>query len=85
MDFLSQRMDKKLSVFCVILDRSHVLIPLNIEKDLSDVYDGDTIPNQHTFFSWQWLNTMTASSKLMGSHSKTVGSSWNSEVGQSAS
>ena len=37
MDFLSQRMDKKLSVFCVILDRSHVLIPLNIEKDLSDV------------------------------------------------
>ena len=37
MDFLSQRMDKKLSVFSVIVDRSHVLIPLNIEKDLSDV------------------------------------------------
>ena len=30
-------MDKELSLFCAILDRSHVLILLNIVKDLSGV------------------------------------------------
>lgn len=30
-------MDKELSLFCAILDRNHVLILLNIEKDLSGV------------------------------------------------
>ena len=30
-------MDKEFNLFCVILDQSHVLILLNIEKDLSGV------------------------------------------------
>ena len=30
-------MDKELRVFCVILDRSHVVILLSIEEDLSGV------------------------------------------------
>ena len=56
-------MAKELSLFCAILDRSQVLILVSIERDISGVaevvpavnssFDGNAIPDQHAFFSWQ--------------------------------
>ena len=88
-------MGKELSLFCVILDRSHVLI-LNMEKDLSGVAEiapavniilmtVTRFPTNMRFYRDNDFNTLTTYSKLMGSHSKIVGSSWSSDVSESAS
>ena len=92
-------MDKELSLFCAILDHSHVVILLNIEKDLSGVVEVapavKIILMTVTLFPTNMINyprprdndcnSLTSSSKLMDSHSKIVGRSWNSEVSESAS
>ena len=79
-------MDKELSLFCAILDRRHVLILLNIEKDLSGVAKvAPTVkiilmtvtqfPTNMHFSLDNDFNTLTTSSKLMDSHSKIIGNS----------
>ena len=79
-------MHKKLSLFSTVTDRSHVLILLNIEKGLSGVANvarvGKIILMKVTQFPIYMcfsrdndFNTSATSFKLMGSHSKNVGSS----------
>ena len=79
-------MDKELSLFCVTLDLSHVLILLNIEKDLSGIAEVapavkiilmtvTQFPTNMRFSHGHDFNILTTSSKLVGSRSKIVGSS----------
>ena len=86
MDLFLERIDKKFNLFCVILDCSHVLILLNIKKDHSRVAEVATAFKIILMTATKFLtnmrfsrdndcNTLNSSSKLMGSHSKTVGSS----------
>ena len=76
-------MDKELSLFCAILDRSHVLILLKIEKYLSGVADVAPavkvilmtvmrFPTYIRFSRDNYFNTLTT---LTLSHSKNVRSS----------
>ena len=76
-------MDKELSFFCDILDRSHVLILLNIEKYLSGVVEVapavkillmtvTQFPTNMPFSCDNDFNTFTTSSRLMGSHSRLL-------------
>ena len=76
-------MDKELSFFCDILDRSHVLILLNIEKYLSGVVEVapavkillmtvTQFPTNMPFSRDNDFNTFTTSSRLMGSHSRLL-------------
>ena len=77
-------MDQELSLFCEILDRSHALILLNIEKHLSGVVEVAPavmiLLMMVTHFSTNMpfsrdndFNTLTTSSRLLDSHSKIVG------------
>ena len=82
-------MDRELSPSCAILDHNHVLILLNIEKDLSGVAEAapavmiilmtvTQFPTNvkitlNNFSRENNFNTLTSSSKLMDSHSKIVG------------
>ena len=77
-------MDRELSPSCAILDHNHVLILLNIEKDLSGVAEAapavmiilmtvTQFPTNVHFSRENDFNTLTSSSKLMDSHSKIVG------------
>ena len=79
-------MHKKLSLFCTVTDRSHVLILLNIEKGLSGAANVAPVvkiilmkltqfPTYMCFSRDNDFNTSATSSKLIGSHSKNVGSS----------
>ena len=76
-------MDKELSLFCDILDRSHVLILLNIDKYLSGVVEVapavkillmtvTQFPTNMPFSCDNDFNTFTTSSRLMGSHSRLL-------------
>ena len=90
---LSYMIDKELSLFCDILERSHVFILLNIEKDLSGV--AEVAPFVKIIFMMVttfWISlpfsgandfiTLTTSSRFIGGHSssKIVGSSWSSAI-----
>ena len=88
-------MHKKLSLFCTVTDRSHVLIILNTKKALSGVANVALVvkiilmkvtqfPTYTCFSRDNDFNTSATSSKLMGSHSDNVGSSWSSEVSELA-
>ena len=82
-------MDKELNLFCAILD-------LNIEEDLAGVAEVAlavkiilmTVMQFSTKMRFSRDNdfkTLTTSSKLTGSHSKIIGSSWSSEMSKSTS
>ena len=77
-------MDRELSPSCAILDHNHVLILLNIEKDLSGVAEAapavmiilmtvTQFPTNVHFSRENDFNALTSSSKVMDSHSKIVG------------
>ena len=79
-------MYKKSSLFGTVSDRSHVLILLNTEKGLSGVANVAPVvkiilmkvtqfPTYMCFSRDNDFNTSATSSKLIGSHSKNVGSS----------
>ena len=91
---LSYMIDKELSLFCDILERSHVFILLNFEKDLSGVAEVapffKIILMTVTTF---WISlrfsacvfyfiTLTTSSRFIGGHSssKIIGISWSSAI-----
>ena len=77
-------MDKEFSLFCSILDRSHVLMLLDIKKDLSGVAEVAPaskiilmtvrqISTNVRFSRDNDFNTLATSCKWLGSHSKIVG------------
>ena len=83
-------MDKELRRFYVILDHNHVLVLLNIKKDFCGIVKVapavkiifmtvTQLPTNMRFSCDNEISALATSSKLMGSHSKIVGSSWSSE------
>ena len=79
-------MDKELGLFCATLNRSHVLILLSNNKDLSEAAEVapavkiilttvTKFPTNMRFSRDNDFNTLTTSSKLMGQQSRIVGMS----------
>ena len=79
-------MDKELRRFYVILDHNHVLVLLNIKKDFCGIVKVapavkiifmtvTQLPTNMRFSCDNEISALATSSKLMGSHSKIVGSS----------